>query len=113
MRTDKFRPSTGLECFYIRCALTPADHVDERLGWIATWVPHRKETPRGWLSSLETSFARLRGVKVDLTLDESGDKPQVRLTQSDVPHTETIDDMGRVRSVDYSDFTVTKELQLY
>ena len=22
-----------LQCFYTRCALTPADHVDERLGW--------------------------------------------------------------------------------
>ncbi len=105
--------ATGIECFYTRCALTPADHVDERLGWIATWVPHGEDVPRGWLSSLETAFARLRGVRVELTLDESGEKPQVQLTQTDVPHTETIDDMGRVRTVDYSDFTVTKELKLY
>lgn len=101
----------GLECFYTRCALTPADHVDERLGWIATWVPHGKDIPRDWLSSLETAFARLRGVKVKLTVDESGE--EIRISQTNTRYKETIDDMGRRRTVDYSDFTVTKELQLY
>jgi hypothetical protein len=106
--------AANLECFWTRCALTPADHVDERLSWIATWVPTAQPNQRErWLESLSTAYSRLHGVRYNVTLDESRERPRVWTERTEQPHRETVNDNGRMGKVDYSDFAVLKKFNLY
>lgn len=100
-----------LECHWDRCALTPYQHAEERLRWIATWVP-QADHPRTWLSPLGTAFARLHGRERKLELDEEN-PTDLRLIESDEPYTESYLASEGERTLHYSDESMLKQQALH
>jgi hypothetical protein len=104
--------AADLECHWERCALTPYEHADERLKWMATWIP-KAERAESWLSSIGTAFARLRGYRCELRL-ESGQPPRITLVEDqDTPHRESFTAEGGHRTLDYSDPSMLKDWALH
>lgn len=106
--------ASELECFWSHCALTPPDHAVERLQWMASWLPQFPDQGRDALaSSVATAFSRLTGNEFVVSV-ESLDPPQVRLGPvDDKPYVESFSSDGQMRTLDYSDPTMLKELRLW
>jgi hypothetical protein len=105
----------GLECFWQKCLLTPFDHVDERIFWIVSWLPQVPEDSRvRWCTLTAEALSRLHGYTCRVTIEvESDGTLQPRATTDrEEPHTESINDNGRLRMIDYSDEKMLKELEL-
>ena len=106
--------ASRLECFWSHCALTPTDHAEERLRWIASWLPKFPGGGRDSLSaSVATAFSRLTGVEFQVSV-ESVNPPRIRLGPvSDKPYIESFSSDTKIRELDYSDHTMLKELRLW
>ena len=105
----------GLECFWQKCLLTPFEHVDERIFWIVSWLPQVPEESRsGWCALTAEALSRLHGYKCRVTLEAEDDgtlQPSAAIDK-DMPHRGSINDNGRLRTIDYSDRNMLKELEL-
>ena len=105
----------GLECHWDRCALRPADHAAERIGWITTWVPKIPEEQRQhWIDLLNNAYSRLYGKEtiVEVKTVKNG-RDFITTKLSDKKHIEGYIIDGTSRDVDYSDFAFLKDLELY
>lgn len=104
----------GLQCFWTHCALSPTDHALERLNWIVSWTVSQKEQNRNsWADFLSEAISRLQGKETKIRYVEQENKWKCEIINSDVPHIVTINDNGRVCSIDYSDINELKEYELY
>jgi len=102
----------GLDCFWERCSRTPFDHAEEHLEWMITWIPQSTASDKsGWLEMLGRAAARMRGVEIELTLDDNGKDVKMTVDQTK-PHRESIDDHGVLRTYDYSDPEMVDEYLL-
>ncbi len=101
-----------LECHWDRCALTPYEHADERLGWMATWIP-KTGRPDPWLRIVGTAFSRLRGQHCDLALEDS-DPPRLKLSEDRTrSYRESFASEAGRRTLDYSDASMLKDWALH
>ena len=102
----------GLDCFWERCSRTPFDHAEQHLEWMITWIPQSAASDKGgWLDVLGRAAARMRGVEIELTLDDNGKKVTMTVDPA-TPHKESIDDNGLLRTYDYSDPEMVDEYLL-
>jgi hypothetical protein len=103
-----------LECFWRNCLLTPFDHADERIGWVASWLHVVPAAQRGaWCALVAEAFARLHGCRYEVSLEKDGEDDRLKITYDpSISHKASIDDNGRLRTIDYSDPAVLKELDL-
>jgi predicted transcriptional regulator len=103
-----------LECFYSRCALEPWQHAEERIGWILTWLPKLPtEAQENWIRSIEEAYSRLYGFEVKIKTEQRDGKPFFRINISKTAHTCGYSSWEGNRTVDYSDVTFLKDLELY
>ena len=103
----------NLECFWSHCALTPTDHANERLSWVASWLPKFPEKGRDHLAgSVAKAFSRLVGVEYFVSV-ESVEPPEIRIERDeDKAYVESYASDGQLRILDYSDPQMLKELRL-
>lgn len=106
--------SKGLECFWSHCALSPFDHALERIEWIVSHTIRLDEDKRKeWSEMLSEAISRLNGKKSKIIYFKEENQWKCKIENSDERHTYTIDDNGRVRTIDYSDVNELKEFKLY
>jgi hypothetical protein len=106
--------SKKLPCHDMRCALSPVDHARERLDWITSWVWSLDDAEwEDWLWSLSEAYSRLIGNVTTISHEKKDGKVIFQINESENPHHFTVNDNGRVRVIDYSDFNEIKEFKLY
>lgn len=106
--------SKNLECFWSRCTIPPWGHAEERLGWIYSWITKIEASEREhWLSAVTQAYQRLLGYQVELVVDESGEKPNLKIIRKNEVYTASYYDHGYERTIDYSDFTFLKDMEMY
>jgi hypothetical protein len=106
--------ANSMECFWDRCALTPTDHAQERIEWMISWLPSAPENCREmWIRSMQEAYSRIIGRETTLTVSFEDSKPTFNLALSEKSFqlNYAYERIGRV--LDYSDFTVLKDLELY
>jgi hypothetical protein len=104
----------SLPCFWDRCALTPDDHAEKRIEWIASWTTHLDGKRRErWGRSVSDALSRLRGFDTEVSYFESGGMWRFALKHSKEPYIYRINDNGRLRSCDFSDPNMVRELVIY
>lgn len=103
-----------LACFYTRCALLPEDHAYERIQWIITWTAALEGARReGWGESMAEAISRLLGRQTSIHYEAKGEKFMCRVDVTEHPYKFTMNDNGRVRTIDYSDPDELKDFHLY
>lgn len=107
--------AADLECHWDKCAVKPEDHAGERIMWIATWlVPMASEKRDLWVNLINTAYSRLYGKKttVKIVTNKKGIEPMdIKVSEED--YVEEYFLQAGHRSVNYSDFTFLKDLELY
>lgn len=106
--------ASNLECFWTRCSISPWGHAEERIGWIFSWIAKIDETERDiWMSATAEAYRRLLGHKVELNVERKGDKLDLKIIKKDDKHIVHYSDHGHQRSIDYSDFSFLKDMEMY
>lgn len=106
--------SKKLECFWSHCVLSPYDHALEHIEWIISWIVSLDENKRKrWENTLSEAISRLTGKTSEIIYTFNGTAPKYIIKTSDKNHIETINDNGRIRTIDYSNFNELKEFELY
>jgi hypothetical protein len=104
----------GLECHWEHCAVQPADHAGKRIAWIATWIPKLGEDVKSrWLELCSQGLSRLNGQISKITLVEKDDRSRIQIDVSDSPHKERFLSDAGSRELDYSNFRMLKDFELY
>lgn len=107
--------STKMECFDPRCPLRPEQHAEERIDWIASWLSKKSlEEATAWIGLVEGAISRLNGKEVEIKITQN-EKGEVQLSAglTGKNHIEQYAMRGGSRTVDYSDFTFLKDLELH
>ena len=103
-----------IKCFSRHCALEAADHADERLHWMLSWLPHLPEKDRNLLAkSFSTAFSRIHGTKQEISFQLADGNSEIVYHNTKEPHIEEFTQERYYRKVDYSDLSETKEFKLY
>ena len=106
--------SANLECFWSRCTIPPWGHAEERVGWIYSWVIKIDTAERErWLSAIAEAYQRLLGCQVELIVDEAEEKAQLKVIKKEAAYTASYYDHGYERTIDYSDFSFLKDMEMY
>lgn len=106
--------AANLECHWDQCAVKPEDHAAERIDRIASWlfkIP--TERRNHWTDLVNAAYSRLSGRKTTITITDNNGRPSVRKITSQVEHIESYNLHAGCRSVNYSDFSFLKDLELH
>ncbi|WP_398456044.1 hypothetical protein AB3466_11100 [Sphingobacterium thalpophilum] len=103
-----------VKCFWRHCALDMTDHVDERIQWMATWLPQVPQNDAMSLcESFSTAYSRLYGKKITVQLQDIEGVVGVVFNNSEEKHVESFSKDKYFQTVDYSDYKEIKEFKLY
>lgn len=106
--------AVNLECFWSRCSITPWGHAEERIGWIFSWLAKMDEKEREiWLSAVKEAYQRLLGFQVELKIEQNEGKANLNIMKKKEKHTITYMDHGHERTIDYSDYSFLKDMEMY
>lgn len=103
-----------MECFDPKCPLRPEQHAEERIDWIASLLSEKNLTEATtWGGLIEGAISRLNGKEVEIRIVQN-EKGEVELSarRTGKNHIEQYAMRGGSRTVDYSDFTFLKDLEL-
>lgn len=104
----------GLECHWESCAVQPADHAGERIGWIVSWIPKLSEKDRSsWLELCSQGLSRLEGRTHNIILKRKDNRSELQINVSDSPHKESFLSDAGSRELDYSNFKMLKDFKLH
>lgn len=103
-----------VKCFWRHCALDMTDHVEERMQWMATWLPQVPEEDRGSLcDTFSTAYSRLHGKKMQIEMQEIKGVLGVAFKRTEENYIESFSKDKYYQTVDYSDYNEIKEFKLY
>lgn len=110
VRLGRLARKHNMQCFWDSCALTPYDHVLERLNWIGGCVVKKdfKDKESYELMLLNDAYSRLLGYETEVTYKEGKNV----ITKSDIPYKISRNEDGILKEIDFSDENIISNLKL-
>ena len=92
----------------------PDDHAEARIERITSWTTHlvgqRRER---WGRSVNDALSRVRGFKTIVQYLDTDDGCKYAIERTNDPYIYTVIENGRVRSYDFSDINMVRELVIH